>query len=79
MTIATLSSKGQITLPAAARRSVGLKFHDRVAIETRGEEIIVRKARDFFALKGFLGRALPRDKERAAMMKAKIRQTGGRA
>ena len=79
MTIATLSSKSQITLPAAARKAIGLKPHDRVAIETRGGEIVVRKARDFFALKGFLGRALPRQKERAAMMKAAGRRAGGRA
>lgn len=79
MTIATLSSKSQITLPAAARKAVGLKPHDRVAIETRGEEIVVRKARNFFALKGFLGRALPQEQERAAMMKAAMRRTGGNA
>jgi AbrB family looped-hinge helix DNA binding protein len=79
MTTATLSSKSQITLPAAARKAVGLKPHDRVAIEARGAEIIVRKARDFFALKGFLGRALPREKERTAMMAAVGRRVGGRA
>ena len=77
MTIATLSSKGQITLPAAARRSMGLSAGDRVAIETRGEEIVVRRARDFFALQGFLGRALPRAEERGAMAKAVARK--GRA
>ena len=74
MTIATLSSKGQITLPAAARRSMGLVTGDRVAIETRGEEIVVRRARDFFALQGFLGRALPREEEKAAMAKAVARK-----
>ena len=74
MTIATLSSKGQITLPAAARRSIGLAAGDRVAIETRGGEIVVRRARDFFALAGYLGRALPREKERAAMAKAVARK-----
>lgn len=77
MTITTLSSKGQITLPAAARKSIGLKPYDRVAIETSGDEIIVRRTRDFFALKGFLGRARPRDKERAAMMKAVVRGIEG--
>jgi AbrB family looped-hinge helix DNA binding protein len=70
MTIATLSSKGQITLPAMARRTLRLHAGDRVAIETRGEEIVVRRARDFFALAGFLGRALPREKERDAMRRA---------
>ena len=74
MTIATLSSKGQITLPAAARRAIGVAAGDRVAIETRGEEIVVRRARDFFALQGYLGRALPRGEERAAMAKAAARK-----
>jgi len=73
MTIATLSAKGQITLPVAARRTIGLKPNDRVAIEIRGAEIVVRRAQDFFALKGFLGPALPRGRERAAMMKTASR------
>ena len=74
MPITTRSSP----LSAAARRAVGLKPHDRVAIEARGKEILVRKAPDFFALKGFLGRALPREQERRAMLKALGRRTGGR-
>ena len=73
MTIATLSSKGQITLPADARRAIGLAAGSRVAIETRGDEIVVRRARDFFALRGFLGQALPREVERASMAKAAAR------
>ena len=67
MTIATLSSKGQITLPAAARRALGLRPGDRVIVEERKEEIVIRRARDFFALAGFLGRALPRERERDAL------------
>ncbi len=77
MTIACLSSKGQITLPATARRSMGLVAGDRVAIEMRGQEIVVRRARDLFALQGFLGRALPREEERIAVAKAVARK--GRA
>jgi bifunctional DNA-binding transcriptional regulator/antitoxin component of YhaV-PrlF toxin-antitoxin module len=53
-------------LPAAARRAVGLAAGSRVTIETRGAEIVVRPVRDFFALSGSLGRALPRGRERAA-------------
>ncbi|MFZ4395202.1 MAG: AbrB/MazE/SpoVT family DNA-binding domain-containing protein [Kiritimatiellia bacterium] len=69
MMVATLSSKGQITLPAAARRMLGFAVGDRLAIETRDMEIVVRRAHDFFALDGFLGRALPREVERTAMLK----------
>ena len=70
MSIVTISAKGQIMLPASARKAIGLNLHDRVVIAVSGDKIIVRKARDFFALKGFLGRALPPEKERAAMKKA---------
>lgn len=67
---AALSSKGRITLPAAVRRAMGLVAGSRVAIETRGDEIVVRRARDFLALRGFLGRAA----ERAAMARAASRK-----
>ena len=74
MTVATLSSKGQITLPATARRLLGFAAGDRLAIETREGEIVVRRARDFFALDGFLGRALPREVERKARSRAVARR-----
>jgi AbrB family looped-hinge helix DNA binding protein len=77
VTIATLSSKGQITLPAAARRALGLKAGDRITVEERGGEIVLRPARDFFALKGYLGRARPRDEERSAMRNAAAGEGGG--
>ena len=68
MTVATISTKGQITLPAAARRAVGIKPHDRVIVEVKDKTISVRPAPDLFQLKGFLGKGMPRDKERAAMI-----------
>jgi AbrB family looped-hinge helix DNA binding protein len=67
MTVATVSSKGQITLPAAARREAGINFHDRVFIEARNGEIVVRPVPDLMKFKGFLGKAMPREKEREAM------------
>lgn len=74
MTTATLSSKGQITLPAEARRRLGLEAGVRLAIETRGDEIVVRRARDFLALEGFLGPAVARSEERGAMAAAAARR-----
>jgi bifunctional DNA-binding transcriptional regulator/antitoxin component of YhaV-PrlF toxin-antitoxin module len=53
MTTATISSKSQITLPAAACRRVGLKPHDRVL--------------DFLKMSGLLGKALSRDAEARLM------------
>ncbi|MBI4704393.1 MAG: AbrB/MazE/SpoVT family DNA-binding domain-containing protein [Deltaproteobacteria bacterium] len=59
MSVATVSSKGQITLPAGLRRRLGIAPGDRVVIEAAGDAIVVRPAADLFALAGFLGRALP--------------------
>ena len=70
MAYATVSAKGQITLPANARRAVGIKPRDRVLIEINGDSIVVRPAPDFFALKGFLGKGLSPEEEQEAMMQA---------
>jgi AbrB family looped-hinge helix DNA binding protein len=63
MTTATVSSKSQITLPAAACREVGIKPHDRVLVEVRKGTIVVRSAPDLMDFEGALGKALPRDVE----------------
>jgi len=63
MTTATVSSKSQITLPAAACREVGIKPHDRVLVEVRGGVIVIRSAPDLMGFKGSLGKALPRGLE----------------
>jgi len=70
MTISTVSSKGQITLPAKARREVGIKPHDRVMIEVEDDLIIVRPIRDFMELAGFLGEARHALQEREDMIHA---------
>jgi AbrB family looped-hinge helix DNA binding protein len=70
MTVATVSSKGQITLPAAARREAGIRPHERVIIETRNGEIIVRAVPELMKFKGFAGKALPRKVEQEAMARA---------
>ncbi len=65
MTTATVSSKSQITLPAAACRQVGIKPHDRVLVEVREGAIVIVSAPDLMAFKGALGKALPPDIEAA--------------
>ncbi len=70
MPIATLSTKGQITLPARLRKRLGLQPHDRVHIESVDDTIVIRRAADLFALEGFLGKALPEAEEREQMMRA---------
>ena len=70
MRIATVSSKGQITLPAEARRKLGIKPHDRVFIRVSGKVIVVEPVGDFFELEGFLGKAASPAQERKALLDA---------
>ena len=70
MTIATISSKGQITLPADARRAIGVGAGDRVVVRVVYGAIVVERAVDFLSIRGVLGAALPRDVEVGAMQDA---------
>ena len=54
MTYATISSKGQITLPVKFLRGLGLKPKDRIEIDQAKNELRIRKAVDFLSLKGSL-------------------------
>jgi len=65
--MATVSSKGQITIPAHVRRALGIKPHSSVVLQVTGDSLIVRAAPDFFALKGFLKKSPPPDEERRLM------------
>lgn len=67
MTVATVSSKSQITLPAAACRTVGIKPRDRVLIEVKEGGIVVRPAPDIMDFEGILGKALPREREKESI------------
>lgn len=78
MPVATVSSKGQITLPAESRRSLGIEPNDRVLIEVENDGIVVRPVRDFFELEGFLGKALPAEVEKELMIKGATRGARGK-
>jgi AbrB family looped-hinge helix DNA binding protein len=78
MAVSTISTKGQITLPARLRNKLGLKPRDRVTIEAVEDAIVVKRAGDFLALEGFLGKALPRSKERGRMVHRAAEHTRGR-
>jgi AbrB family looped-hinge helix DNA binding protein len=69
MTIATISEKGQITLPVAARKAVGMNTHDQVIVEVRDGGILIRPTRDLLAFKGFFGKAASHRSEREAAMR----------
>ena len=52
MSFATISSKGQITLPSNIRNKLNIRPKDKVEIIVRGEEIVLRSVPSFRALRG---------------------------
>lgn len=40
----TVTSKGQVTIPVEIRRALDLKEGDQVAVEQRGEAVLLRRA-----------------------------------
>lgn len=68
MTIATISQKGQITLPVAARKAVGIKARDQVFVEVRDDALVIRPAPDLMSFKGFLRKTVSHREERASAM-----------
>ena len=79
MSVSTVSAKGQLTLPAQMRRKLRIQPNDRVTVEVEGDAIVVRLAPDFFALKGFLGKALPAVEERERMRRGVAAHMKGKA
>lgn len=67
MSTTTVSTRGQITLPARLRNATGIKPRDRVLVEAVDRTIIIRAAPDLMQLYGFLGKALPEQEERISM------------
>ncbi len=52
MSLATVSSKGQITLPAKIRAILGIRSKDKVQFIIRDNEIIIKPLRSFRELRG---------------------------
>jgi len=44
MSLAKLSSKAQVVLPAGIRRKLGIRPGDTLEIDTKGEAVTIRKA-----------------------------------
>lgn len=56
MPIATVTSKGQVTIPKAIRESLDLQAGDRVEFRKEGDRIVVEAATsDLTELEGYLG------------------------
>ncbi len=54
MSLATVSSKGQVTLPAKIRHALGIRSKDKVQFLVRDNEIVIRPLRSFRQLRGSL-------------------------
>ena len=52
MSLATVSSKGQITLPAKVRLKLGIRSRDKVQLFVRENEIVIKPLRSFRQLRG---------------------------
>ena len=78
MSVSTISSKGQLTLPASARRALGIHAGDRVTVHVRNGAIVIEPVADFLSMQGCLGPALPRDAELEAMQEEAVSRTRGR-
>lgn len=74
-----VSSKGQITLPAAARRKLGIKPNMRLEVEVRDKEIAMRPVKSVLELGGIFreyAKGKPTDWEtiRAETMRAVVEE-----
>lgn len=45
MGTARIYKKGQVTIPKAVREATGLEIGDRVVVEARRDEVVIRRAR----------------------------------
>ena len=52
MSLATVSSKGQVTLPAKVRHELGIRSKDKVRFFVRDNEIVIKPLRSFRQLRG---------------------------
>jgi AbrB family looped-hinge helix DNA binding protein len=52
MSIATVTSKGQVTLPAAVRRALSIETGDKLAFRVEQDRIVVERTPDFLSLGG---------------------------
>jgi len=51
-TMATVTSKGQVTLPSAVRRALSIRQGDRLMFTISDHKVIVEKTPDFLSLAG---------------------------
>ncbi|MFW5719642.1 MAG: AbrB/MazE/SpoVT family DNA-binding domain-containing protein [Candidatus Dojkabacteria bacterium] len=68
----TITSQGQISIPAKFRRILGLKKQSKVIMELQDERIIIRPERDLMQLDGIISdRAFPYSPEKINTLEKK--------
>ena len=78
MLVATISSKGQITLPSSMRRKLGIKDNSRVFIEQTEDKIIIKKTPDFWSMGGTIKHSATFEREREAAIDGAIERAMGK-
>lgn len=79
MTVVRVSERGQISIPAAARKKLGIKPKSRVRVEIRENEIIIKPMKSILELGGILrehakGKTGDWDTQRAIAMEEVARE-----
>lgn len=74
--VAKIMARGLIALPSEIRKKVGLKEGDMVKVEVRGEEIVIKKEKRVFDLKGALGGSDLTQKTFAQILAEELKKEG---
>lgn len=74
MYIATITSQGQITIPAEARRKVGLRNGDRLMIVPVGDTLEIKKDEGIASLKGIFSKGVKNNTKVSDLEIQKIRE-----
>lgn len=79
MTVVRVSERGQISIPAAVRRKLGIKPKSRVRVEIRENEIIIKPVKSISEVAGIFheyanGKTTDWDTQRAIAMEAVARE-----
>ena len=57
MTAVRVSDKGQVTIPAEARKRLGINPRTRLDVEVRGDELVLRPVKSIMDLRGIFSEA----------------------
>lgn len=56
MITTTITKKGQVTVPVSVRKALGIKPKDKIAFIEKGSDFVIKKAPNFFSLRGSVKR-----------------------